>query len=198
MLGGPPGAAQAADALAPGGYTYNISGHTSAPPAGPMRGHYPAGAPCPREVVANWIGPWPGIWLDHTAAFVGAQSAAFFAEYKARGGRLDEIILDTEIGGFASYSVSDNIPRSRNGSEVCVRARWAAIQADTRFPPILAELRTRGFLIGPAASDPDALFKAMEALPWATPPAPSNSPPTSVGFGTDNDLIWNGDSYTRS
>ena len=40
IIGGPPGRAQAADDIAPGGFHYNLSGSTSAPPAGPMRGHY--------------------------------------------------------------------------------------------------------------------------------------------------------------
>ena len=75
---------QAADDMAAGGYHYNLSGSTSAPPAGPMTGHYSDDSPCPRcshhrsqtclvwlvliivlvtrDVVANWIGPWAGIW----------------------------------------------------------------------------------------------------------------------------------------
>ena len=106
LIGGPPGDLQAADDEAAGGVPYNISGSTSAPPAGPMQGHYPADAPCPRNVVANWIGPWPGIWWDHSAEWLGNQSLEFFSAYKAAGGELDEIVLDTELDGFETFSVA--------------------------------------------------------------------------------------------
>ena len=92
--------------------TDNISGSTSAPPAGPMQGHYPADAPCPRNVVANWIGPWPGIWWDHSAEWLGNQSLEFFSAYKAAGGELDEIVLDTELDGFETFSVAVSFHRS--------------------------------------------------------------------------------------
>ena len=71
-----------------------------------MQGHYPADAPCPRNVVANWIGPWPGIWWDHSAEWLGNQSLEFFSAYKAAGGELDEIVLDTELDGFETFSVA--------------------------------------------------------------------------------------------
>ena len=71
-----------------------------------MQGHYPADAPCPRNVVANWIGPWPGIWWDHSAEWLGNQSLEFFSAYKAAGGELDELVLDTELDGFETFSVA--------------------------------------------------------------------------------------------
>jgi hypothetical protein len=64
---------------------------------------YPAGHPCgPVEgssVTGGQVaGPWPGIWLDAAAAEMGKQSELFFEAYKAAGGALDEIVLDTELG----------------------------------------------------------------------------------------------------
>ena len=77
-----------------------------------MQGHYPADAPCPRNVVANWIGPWPGIWWDHSAEWLGNQSHEFFSAFKAAGGELDEIVLDTELDGFETFSVAVSFHRS--------------------------------------------------------------------------------------
>ena len=53
-----------------------------------MRGHYSADSPCPRHVVAAWVGPWPGIWWDHAVAFLSKQSAEFFGAFAAAGGEV--------------------------------------------------------------------------------------------------------------
>ena len=48
-----------------------------------------------------------------------------------------------------------------------MRARWRAIQADARWPPIHDELKRRGFdFANRTADDPDQLFYAMEPMPW--------------------------------
>ena len=46
-----------------------------------------------------------------------------------------------------------------------MRARWRAIQADARWPPIHDELKRRGFdFANRTADDPDQLFYAMQEL----------------------------------
>jgi hypothetical protein len=117
-------------------------------------------APCQPSVVAQEKGPWPGIWLDHAGWRVGNQSAKFFAAYKAAGGELDEIVLDTEIGPFLTWGVADNFDHTKPGAKECAIARWTAIQNDPRFPPVLAELLRRGFVAGDQ-TDPHYLAKAM-------------------------------------
>ena len=74
---------------------------------------YPAGHPCSSvegsPVLGGQVaGPWPGIWLDAAAAEMGKQSELFFEFYKAAGGALDEIVLDTELGwlGFDTWEIA--------------------------------------------------------------------------------------------
>lgn len=119
-----------------------------------------ADAPCQPSIVSQEKGPWPGIWLDHAAWRLGNQSAKFFAAYKAAGGELDEIVLDTEVGPFLTWGVADNFDHTKPGAEQCALARWTAIQNDSRFPPVLAELLKRGLVVGDQ-TDPHYLAKAM-------------------------------------
>jgi hypothetical protein len=125
-------------------------------------------APCQPSIVAQEKGPWFGIWLDHAAWKLGNQSAKFFPAFKAAGGQLDEIVLDTEIGPFITWGVADNFDHSKPGAEACAVARWTAIQNDPRFPSVLTELIKRGLVAGDQ-SDPHYLAKAMKFVKVPTP-----------------------------
>ena len=120
-------------------------------------------APCQPSFTGQMKNAWPGIWLDSAAQRFGDQSAKFFAAYSAAGGQLDEIVLDTEIGLYTSWGVADNMDPTVPGVNVCVVARWTAVQDDPRFPPVLAELQKRGFVPkGDTKTDPHWLAKTME------------------------------------
>jgi hypothetical protein len=91
--------------------------------------------------------PWSGIWWDGTGMDgLQHQSEKFFAEYSRLGGELDEIVQDTELGAFNTWTMDGSLASTPAG-RACGIARWTAIQDDSRWPPILAELLRRGFEI---------------------------------------------------
>ena len=161
-----------------------------------------ADAPCQPGIVAQEKGPWPGIWLDHAAARLGAQSALFFKEYAKLGGQLDEIVLDTEIGPFLTWGVADNFHHDTLAAQKCATARWTAIQNDKRFPAVLAELLKRGLALGDcqrskdgtataactaaAQTDPLYLAKAMKFVKTETTKEPLT-----------NRNVWNALAFER-
>ena len=106
---------------------------------------------------SNWLwkgraAPWPGVWADHAAARLGAQSELLFKAYSEAGGELDEIIQDTELGPlFSSAYVAFSMEPSP-AADACARERWNAIANDARFPPVLEELVNRGLRVNLSAS----------------------------------------------
>lgn len=84
-----------------------------------------------------------GLWWEAGAKLVAEQYTAFFSEFKAQGGHIDELVLDPELWMY-TWVISMNSPW--NTMPDCVTARYQSIQRDERFAPVQAELLQRGFV----------------------------------------------------
>ena len=115
----------------------------------------PAGADILQEPrCGNFSGPW---WAGQVAD-VKTRWLAFLRAFKAGGGRLDEVILDTERS--LSLEFVRLQPKSA-GALDCARLRLAAIQRDRRFPALKSLLVTGGFMFGDEANDREFLWRAV-------------------------------------
>ncbi len=84
-----------------------------------------------------------GLWWDAGAELVAEQYLAFFAEFHAQGGQIDELVLDPELWMY-TWVISMNAPW--NALPDCVTARYRSIQRDRRFAAVQAQLLQRGFV----------------------------------------------------
>ena len=102
------------------------------------------------------------VWWDNSMAALKAQATKFFAAYKAAGGQLDEIMQDSEQG-LTTYNLFDWFGDPSNATVAeCLAERWDTLAADPRWPPLLAELRRRGFETDPTVGGADDyLSRAM-------------------------------------
>jgi len=115
--------------------------------------------PCPPTSSA--IGPgFRSIFWDSAVAKRRLQSMKFFPQYRAAGGQLDELVMDTEeeTAFFGEeVPVPPGNPTEMNASAWaamigCVAAKWSAIQHDPRCPrDVVPALLKAGFPI-PAAN----------------------------------------------
>ena len=101
---------------------------------------------CPRSAQRNGVCPFPGIWWPHGTAALTAASTQYFRAFAAAGGVIDELVQDTEIGEdhWSSKITGDTSEQAM----LCANLRWAAIEADPRWPQALSELEARGFAMG--------------------------------------------------
>lgn len=97
----------------------------------------------PAESVLCHNTNFSGLWWDAGAKLVAEQYIAFFTEFKAQGGHVDELVLDPELWMY-TWVISMNAPWS--GMPDCVTARYRSIQRDKRFATVQATLMQRGFV----------------------------------------------------
>jgi hypothetical protein len=105
-------------------------------------------------------GNFSGVWWDGQVAAVRSRWHAFLTALQSLGGRVDEVVLDTERSLALEFVW--NQPRAAAPLD-CARLRLAAIQRDPRFDASLRdELVAGGLLLGDVG-DPDALWLAVGA-----------------------------------
>ena len=131
-----------------------------------------------------------GLWWENGVADLAADNAGFLQAYKAAGGKdIDAIVLDPELS-MSEWAAGMLCA----ATDPCCIAKLDAIQADTRFPPLLAELQALGFTVD--KSKPHWLHSAL--VPWTQCGIDGKAPdPCPTGY-TDNVAIYNGWSYGRS
>ena len=101
-----------------------------------------------------------GVWWDQGMAALRKQASEFFDKYRAAGGALDEITQDSEQG-LTTFNLFDWFGDPANATvHECLAERWDTLAADPRWPPLLAQLRARGFQADPSAG-PEYLSAAM-------------------------------------
>ena len=118
--------------------------------------------------------------------------------------RLEEIFEDSEEGFYSPQQAMDAPPSE---PPACAAAKWAAIEADPRWPPVLAMLHARGFRLtpGPAGTRLAATMLRIYTGAGASEatgrwPAPSSAVfrnatvglPSGVGAPGTNYVVWNG------
>ena len=117
--------------------------------------------------------PFNGIWFERSTAALAERMANYVQAFKELAGSegLDEIVQDSEMGESAwSAAIA-----GKHTPLACAAERWAAIQADARWPSDLAALTSRGWIAD--TSQPDYLFRAMGV--------------TNTSAYTRNQLIFN-------
>ena len=114
-----------------------------------------------REILGNAsCGRFSGPWWDGQAGELAASWRRFLQAFKAAGGVLDEISLDTEVGmGCETIMFDPYFAPSRNRTYGCPPQRWAAIQRDPRFAALRPELAAAG--MPPLGAGPTALWDAV-------------------------------------
>eukprot|EP00039_Didymoeca_costata_P014135 m.225217 g.225217 ORF g.225217 m.225217 type:complete len:619 (+) comp15955_c0_seq5:77-1933(+) len=95
---------------------------------------------------ANCSGKWPdtltfnGVWWEHGSAQVAALHNLALSAFKNAGGEVDIWAVDDEQAGtMHSWWIA------KGPDDMCGRAKWTAIQNDSRFPKLLQLLQGLGF-----------------------------------------------------
>ena len=100
-----------------------------------------------------------GVWWTHGIEAIAEQAELFFPAYKQAGGELNELVADweAEMFGPSKCPLPDNATEAGLAATVacaaCAREKWTAIEADSRFPAILTELKTLGFEMNGSLAD---------------------------------------------
>ena len=117
----------------------------------------PAGVDILRE---PGCGNFSGLWWDGQVAAVATLWTAFLRGFTAAGGRVDEVVLDTERSLTLEFLWLQ--PNKSASAPDCARLRLRSIQRDTRFAPVRAELLFNGMKLGDASDPgPDSLWLAV-------------------------------------
>ena len=129
-----------------------------------------------------------GIWWDAAISARRAGSFEFFGAFKAAGGVLDQLVMDTEQGFDGPTSAPPN-KTTTNMTKFwrCHKAWWTAIQNDPRFPSVQRELQDMGFIAN--YSSQTWLYDEMivNSKSWADWTRPMLNPLPGRGM---NRLIW--------
>lgn len=106
-------------------------------------------------------GNFSGVWIDGQVAAITKLWGNFLRELKVAGGRLDEVVLDTERSLSLEFVWAR--PNSSGTGPDCGRLRLRAIQADPRFAIVRKQLTQQGFhWLGPDTG-PDSLWQSVGA-----------------------------------
>jgi hypothetical protein len=134
--------------------------------AGIVNPHTGVTGPAGGDILGNaTCGNFSGPWWDGQVADLKQRWTAFLAAFKAAGGTLDEVSLDTEVS-MVSETITDLVPLSmRDGQKVrlesCGPQRWLAIGRDPRFQALRVELEEGGMVF--TGTGPDALWAAVRS-----------------------------------
>jgi hypothetical protein len=156
--------------------------------AGIVNPHTGVTGPAGHDILGNaTCGNFSGPWWDGQVADLKQRWTAFLAAFKAAGGTLDEVALDTEVS-MVVETITDLVPFSmRDGQKVrlesCGPQRWLAIGRDPRWPRLRAELEKAGMVI--PAHGPGALWEAVR-----------NCVKKRTGPGSGNCQAWDAVMYT--
>jgi hypothetical protein len=123
-------------------------------------------------------GNFSGIWWDGQIADVASRWHTFLTQFKAAGGQLEEVVLDTERS--ENLESLWNKPKTA-GAVDCARLRLRAIQKAEHFAPVWDQLVRDGMILGPR-SDPDSLWRAV---------GPSSADAYKNATQYQNGDIWN-------
>ena len=102
-----------------------------------------------------------GLWWDHGAAAVGAAWTAWLRAYTSSGGSVDGVMLDMETGFSVWAFLAD--PHADSNTVKCKQQQFDLIQADPRFPPLLAKLVAAGWDATPSTGGAHYLADAFAA-----------------------------------
>ena len=121
--------------------------------------------PSGRDILGNaTCGNFSGPWWDGQIEDLTRRWSAFLSAFKAAGGLLDEVSLDTEISSSCEM-LTEILPyitvnNTRVRLEDCGSQRWRAIGRDPRFGALRTELEAAGFVLDDTHG-PDALWVSV-------------------------------------
>jgi hypothetical protein len=136
------------------------------------------------------------IWWDAAALQRRSQSEKWFPAFKKAGGQLDVLVMDSEErdwGWTVPQPPASNLPKlNRTAALRCMRARWNAVQADSRFSiDVLPLLIRTGFKpVGGTVDAGDALSSST-ALADTLLPFSESAAAHANQTGDMNRVVWN-------
>lgn len=139
-----------------------------------------------------------GVWWPNGIEAIAEQAELFFPAYKRAGGELNELVADWEAAMFgpSSCPLPDNSTSAGLAAVIacveCTRDKWRAIQADRRWPAVLADLQDLGFVLNGSLADTMIRYQCVASPDPALRPAglADCSQLDGLGAGQRNMVAW--------